>query len=323
MKKKRTGGKSTRWTVSVVLLLIVLLSVGSPSVSARPEPAAGHVMGSAVLYLPGEIADVGNFRGNRSFHSGSSRSSRGSSSRSSGRGSSSSDSLDWFIIGVFGVPGFIIWMLIKGRQGGGDGTVAQSPQPTDSLPLAALQQADPYFSAPALEEKVARLYVEMQTCWANKRWEPMRAHMSAQLYGQLENQLKDMDRQGMTNHIERVAVLRSQIRKYRQDDTNDILTVYLRTRIVDYTTDRTGQVVVGSPTEEVFMEYSWELIRSQGVRTPGPQEKDVQRQTCSGCGAPIDVNHSAKCEYCGSIITAKEYDWVINRMEGISQQTVG
>ena len=44
---------------------------------------------------------------------------------------------------------------------------------------------------------------------------------------------------------------------------------------------------------------------------------------CPNCGAPLDVNHSAKCEYCGQVITVDDYDWVISQIKGISQVTKG
>ena len=50
-------------------------------------------------------------------------------------------------------------------------------------------------------------------------------------------------------------------------------------------------------------------------------EQTATGTTCPNCGAPLDLNHTAKCEYCGAIITAAEYDWVISAIKGISQRT--
>lgn len=188
-------------------------------------------------------------------------------------------------------------------------------------PMERLAQRDPAFSMPALQEKISRLYVEMQHAWTEKNWEVMRPHMSSQLFNQGVNQLAEMKRDHLTNIISRIAVLGVTYRGYRQDEVNDIITFRVETRIVDYTVnDDTGEVVVGSKTEEVFMTYDWEMIRSKTAVTP-VQGREVESKSCPNCGAPIDINASTKCPYCGSIIESKEYDWIINRIEGIAQET--
>ena len=44
---------------------------------------------------------------------------------------------------------------------------------------------------------------------------------------------------------------------------------------------------------------------------------------CPHCGAPIDVNHTAVCEYCGSVLTTDTFDWAVREIKGLSQRTVG
>ena len=33
---------------------------------------------------------------------------------------------------------------------------------------------------------------------------------------------------------------------------------------------------------------------------------------CPNCGAPTQVTIAGKCDYCGSIITTGEHDWVLS-----------
>ena len=44
---------------------------------------------------------------------------------------------------------------------------------------------------------------------------------------------------------------------------------------------------------------------------------------CRNCGAPLDLNATAKCQYCGAVIQSADFDWVIKTIKGISQQTSG
>lgn len=189
--------------------------------------------------------------------------------------------------------------------------------------LAELMKKDPNFSRAAFVEKVSNFYIQMQQAWQTKQWEPMRMHMTDALYSQMERQLAEYKRLGRTNYMERIAVLGVRIVGYTADEKNDILTLRVNTRMVDYTVDdNTGEVVNGSKKAEKFLEYEYTFIRSVDMLTP-QDNAEVKIINCKNCGAPLNVNHSGQCPYCDSILTASDYDWVLYQIKGISQRTVG
>ena len=225
----------------------------------------------------------------------------------------------------------IIIIFIKNKNGSGKtGTGVNLPRPaatarTDQsslMPLSSLVEQDPRFSESEIREKVSNLYVQLQNAWTAKNLEVIRPYTSDALYAQLDRQLESYRINRTTNRVERISVLGCDIRGWKQDNENDVLIIALRTRITDYVVrDSDGQIVRGSASAEKFMEYEWELIRTKGVKT-GDREATVVKN-CPKCGAPLNINHTAKCEYCDSIITVNEHDWVLNSMKGISQQTLG
>ena len=83
--------------------------------------------------------------------------------------------------------------------------------------------------------------------------------------------------------------------------------------------DRTGKVISGSRNKEKFMEYEWDVCRKSGVITGSA---GMQSVSCPKCGAPLNINQTAKCPYCGSIVTLVNEDWALNNIKGVSQQTV-
>ena len=291
------------------------------------------------------LADAGGFSGDSDYGGGWDS---GSDWSDSDWGSTDYDSDDYYSDSGSGTPinGFVIVVVVVviiimaimnrnnkngGNGGSGGSTGAQSasngPRPQGggsgnkpTVDPKALKEKDPNFSEQALLEKVSNAYVQMQNCWQDKKWEPMRALMTDALYSQFERQLDALKRNGQTNYVERISVLGARIVGYYQDKVNDNLVVELRTRIVDYTVnDATGAVVSGSKTAEKFMTYEWTLIRS--IEQATKEKDDVTGLHCPNCGAPLNVNHSAKCEYCGQVITVDEYDWVISQIKGISQVT--
>ena len=195
--------------------------------------------------------------------------------------------------------------------------------PVSSLqPIAALKEKDPKFSDAAMVEKISNLYVQMQNAWQDKAFDSMRAHMTDALYNQFARQLDvEFIQKHRTNRVEQIAVLGVDLMGWTSDDSNDMLVARVRTRIVDYVVDdNTGRILRGSNTRELFMEYEWNLIRRKGVLTPDAAEGPTTIH-CTSCGAPMDINQSAKCEYCGTVMTTSDYDWVISAIKGLSQRS--
>ena len=187
-------------------------------------------------------------------------------------------------------------------------------------PMEEYQKEDPGFDGAALSEKLSNLYVQMQNAWQDKNIESLRPYLTDALYAQMERQLDAIKKAGRTNYIERIAVLGVDLRGWYQKGENDTIVASVRTRIVDYTVDdNSGDVVSGDKNRELFMEYEWTLVRPTGEKTG--EAAPMQSVHCPSCGAPLSINHSAKCPYCDSVVTVKENDWVIYAIKGIAQRS--
>lgn len=181
---------------------------------------------------------------------------------------------------------------------------------------------DPAFSADEFKNKLSNLYVQLQNAWQDKDIEPVRPYLQDAYYNQMKRQLEAYKTKGQTNYIERIAVLSVDLRGFKQEAGNDIVIAQLRCRIVDYTLDdKTGALVKGDKQKEKFMLYEWSLARTSG-KTTGKDE-GLQSAICPHCGAPVDINATAFCEYCGSVLTTDSFDWVITNIKGLAQKTVG
>ena len=294
------------------------------------------------------LADAGNFSGGSDWGGGGSSWGGGSSSWDSGSsswdsgwssgstydsssnydsGSSSGDSLGCLGGNLFTVIIIVVVVIIvlrymrSGQQNSGQ-NVYTAAQEEPGLPLDTLKQKDPNFNEQALLEKVGNQYIQMQNAWQNKDWEPMRAIMTDALYNQMARQLQALIDAKQTNYVERIAVLETRIVRYAIEGDNDVLVVRLSTRITDYTKDdRTDAIVSGSTTRELFMVYDWKLIRQKDKKTLN--QPSVTQISCPNCGAPLDINHTGKCPYCGTIVTLSDHDWALSVIKGISQRTVG
>ena len=281
----------------------------------------------------GRDNDDRDYGGGRSY-----RNDRSSSDDDYDRGSS--EEVGWLpaIIVIGALIALIIWgthdskpTIRKGRSKGANNVSHAPTKGVDvgdrSTKQSSLRQmseyrsVDPDFDESALVEHISNLYVRMQNCWTAGDISELRPYFTDALFTQFERQLAQLTAAGKVNHVDRISVQNVTLRGFRQDGGKDHIIAKVETRIVDYTVDKsTGNVVSGSDSREKFMTYEWDMTRSSGF---GTLKKDgVGKKSCPNCGAPLDINVSARCEYCGGVITSSEHDWAIAKITGLSQKTM-
>lgn len=219
----------------------------------------------------------------------------------------------------------IVIIIIKKSKGKGSsgrkimpGAVATNP--ASLRRVSEYTALDPAFSDTAFTEKLSNMYVRFQNAWQEKDMDPLRPYLTDALYAQCNSQLDAYRRNRQTNRIERIAVLGADLVGWKQEGGNDVMVARLRTRIVDYVVDdATGNIVRGSNSAEKFMEYEWTLVRSSGQVTSA--DSGTKAQNCPNCGATVDINRTAVCEYCGSVLTTDTFDWAVSEIKALSQRT--
>ena len=174
-------------------------------------------------------------------------------------------------------------------------------------PMSEYSRRDPGFSVPMLQSRVSNLYVQWMYGLSDGDMEPLRPYVTDTLYDHFCSQARAIREAGHTLHLERPAVLRTEILGYQALPQEDRIHVRLQTRAVIYTLDAKGNLVEGDRSAETFESRIWEFSRPAGDSTG--HDTGVVSMHCPGCGAPVDVLDSAKCPFCGKLVRARHFNW--------------
>lgn len=292
------------------------------------------------------FADVGNINrynsgsSSSSSHSSSSHSSRsssysGSSHSGSSHSSSSSGGSIWGLVVGIVVIGVVVFVVGKSKgkinnvkdmtdlNKVGDILNDLANNSTDSIKTNTkgiadeIRQTDPEFSEEKFLSWTKDVFVKLQAAWTARDWKIIRPFESNELFEQHNAQLQEYINNNRINMIERVAVESADLMSHKVDGDKEIIEVYLKAVMKDYIIDATTkEVVEGNKNTDWHMKYKLTFVRKNGVKThAGTSNKSTTN--CPNCGAPTEITSAGQCEYCGSVITTGEHDWVLSGLEGI------
>lgn len=189
---------------------------------------------------------------------------------------------------------------------------------TDTKGVAErIRQLDPEFSEDKFLSWSKDVFMKIQSAWSARDWKIIRPFESNELFEQHSAQLQEYINNNKINIIERVAIDSAELINYKVDGDKDVLEVYLKAVMRDYIVDAdTRKVLEGNPNTDWHMKYKLIFTRKTGIKTQAGKS-NVSTTNCPNCGAPTQITSAGECEYCGSVITTGEHDWVLSGLEGV------
>lgn len=164
---------------------------------------------------------------------------------------------------------------------------------------------------------VKDLFVKLQEAWAARDWNAIRYFESNELFEQHQKQLQGYIDNHQINKMERICVKSAKLLEFEQTGDIDILTVILNSKMIDYIIDdRTQEIIKGDKVIDRHSTYKMVFVRKNGVKTK-EKTNEINTTNCPNCSAPTQITSSGKCEYCGSVITTGEFNWVLSNLEKI------
>jgi hypothetical protein len=176
---------------------------------------------------------------------------------------------------------------------------------------AAFEQQNPNFQWGEFMERARLIFNELQIAWSMLDWERARPHETDNIFQMHRYWIEAYKRQGLRNALDDCRILSMQPAKITGDAFYNSITLRIGAEGHDYTVDAGGKVVAGSKRNKRRWTEYWTFIRNRNAN-PLHSRTDL---SCPNCGAPLKVNVTGICEFCGGKITSGEFDWVLSKIE--------
>ena len=180
-----------------------------------------------------------------------------------------------------------------------------------------IRQIDPEFSSDNFLAWTREVFFKIQQAWTDRNWKVIRPFESNELFNIHNSQLNEYIKNHKINVVEKINISNATLREFRQDGDKEVLVVELHAVMRDYVIDeKTKKVLESNPNKDLYMKYLMTFNRKKGVLTKaGTSNKSTTN--CPNCGAPTEITSSGQCEYCDSVITTGEHDWVLSDIHSI------
>ncbi|HIB67089.1 MAG TPA: Tim44 domain-containing protein [Phycisphaerales bacterium] len=170
----------------------------------------------------------------------------------------------------------------------------------------------PDFNWDAFWDKASQIFLKLQEGWTERDASKCRPHETDLLYRTHRYWIEEYQRKGKINKLSDIKIDRWILSNVISDAYYESITGRVYASMIDVTTDENGRVLSGNPNKpRVFTEY-WTFIRRIGHK----EAKGDSVTSCPSCGAPLDkINQAGQCEYCETVVTLGDFDWVLTNIE--------
>ncbi len=169
-----------------------------------------------------------------------------------------------------------------------------------------LIELDHTFSESKFKTKVDNIFVMLHISLMTNDLTRVDHFISDNVYNKFQERLDRLNKNNQIQMFDELNVKSTEIINIEITDKEFIITVKLISRYMDYIIDKDSKKLIsGNNNSRVEKENILTFIKQRDAVDSGYVRK------CPSCGANMNINHSGKCEYCGTIYNTEDYDWVL------------
>lgn len=182
--------------------------------------------------------------------------------------------------------------------------------------IQTILERDEQFSAEGFKAYAKELVVAVQEGIESQKPEMICPLETDSLYFRHLQQIEDLKEKQWTVHSDEQNFQSIVLTHYKSEAEYDYLTVEIRLSFVEYTLDANRQVIRGSRQHPRVQTVSLTFKRHQSLKTTVDAKATLQQ--CPSCGAPMMMNASGRCEFCGHLVSSGKHDWLLDEWATVS-----
>ncbi len=175
--------------------------------------------------------------------------------------------------------------------------------------LEEIAKYDKDFSEGTFLTKVDHIFIMILDAIMENDMSNVKHFLNEDIYLKYEELIKEYSSKGYTRIFDEMNVKSTHISGYNVNEENINVDIILTSRYMDYFLDSNGEYVSGENTKRIEKNHYITFTKKINA------EKYNEIRRCPGCGASIDINNNGRCKYCGTTFNAKDYDYIITKME--------
>lgn len=157
--------------------------------------------------------------------------------------------------------------------------------------------------------KANNIFIKLFTAIMMDNLDEVDHFISDDVYNYGENIIKPLRNKNFRQMYDELNVKSSRIKNIKATDDSYVIEVYLESRYMDYVLELdSGNLVDGNDSSRIQVDYLLTFTKRIDASSQGITKK------CPACGAPMNVNKTGICEYCGSTYNQEDYDWVLTEI---------
>lgn len=171
----------------------------------------------------------------------------------------------------------------------------------------------PDFREEVLLGRVREIFMALQEAWSRREWKLARPYETDSLFQTHRYWIEAYLSQNVVNELSQIEIENIEWSNLETDPFFDAVTLRIFASMIDVKKEAdSGKLLGGDPQKpRRFSEY-WTFIRKVGYQAGSGKGA----RSCPSCGAPLDrINQAGQCEYCESVITRGDFDWVLAQIE--------
>lgn len=182
------------------------------------------------------------------------------------------------------------------------------------MTVSEFKKIDSTFNESMFLTKVNNIFIKFFTSIMLDKMSDVDHFVGDEVYNYGLSILNNAKSQGCRQMYDELNVKESSIEEIEVNENVYIIKVYLQSRYMDYIINLSDGTVKGNDSSRINVNYRLTFVKKTNTHEQGIVRK------CPTCGAPLSVNTSGKCDYCGSIYNQEDYDWVLNGLEVLNRR---